>query len=103
MWACTLKRPRGVWAISRLAGGLGELPRLFSLSLRAVVHPAHAGVQCAGAQAEVAQRMAAGRGEGRLLRRRRRAERIRAEHRAKREEGLRRRRLVKASFASSIG
>lgn len=65
------------------------------------MHLAQAGVQCAGAQAELAQRMAAGRGEGRLLRRRRRAERIRAEHRAKREEDLRRRRLVKASYPSS--
>ena len=33
MWVCTPNRPRGIWALSRLAGGLGEQPRLFSLSL----------------------------------------------------------------------
>lgn len=50
----------------------------------------------AAAQAELDQRIAAGRGNGRLLRRQRRGERLRAEHCAHKEEALRRRRLVKA-------
>ena len=47
------------------------------------------------AQAELDQRIAAGRGNGRLLRRQRRGERLRAQHAAQREEAARRRRLVK--------
>jgi hypothetical protein len=55
-------------------------------------------VECAGARdaarAELEARVAAGRGPGRLARRRRRAERLRALDRARRDEERRRRQLV---------